>query len=225
MAEEEEEAALVAWMDQALDVVSAGGRGAPPPSPEPRAVRGAGDRAAVSRGVCVGGKASEEGLRGAGGRGLLHGSAEGAGERGLVKAWLVCLSVCLSVCLCVLQAKEALENGEVPVGCLVVYGGEAIGRGRNEVNETKNVSWGEVWGGAWSGPARPPPAPAGRLFQPRPSREGFGEVRGSSRDVSPRRLAVVRGRGEGGSNGVDGEAGKVVKSWCEAGMLLSLEGV
>ncbi|NWU49024.1 ADAT2 deaminase, partial [Dromas ardeola] len=38
------------------------------------------------------------------------------------------------------QAKEALENGEVPVGCLVVYNGEAIGRGRNEVNETKNAT-------------------------------------------------------------------------------------
>ncbi|XP_059325321.1 tRNA-specific adenosine deaminase 2 isoform X1 [Ammospiza nelsoni] len=37
-------------------------------------------------------------------------------------------------------AKEALEKGEVPVGCLLVYNGEVIGRGRNEVNETKNVS-------------------------------------------------------------------------------------
>ncbi|NWT45050.1 ADAT2 deaminase, partial [Rissa tridactyla] len=37
-------------------------------------------------------------------------------------------------------AKEALENGEVPVGCLVVYNGEVIGRGRNEVNETKNAT-------------------------------------------------------------------------------------
>lgn len=43
----------------------------------------------------------------------------------------------------VLQAKEALEKGEVPVGCLLVYNGEAVGRGRNEVNETKNVSRGE----------------------------------------------------------------------------------
>ncbi|NXI34601.1 ADAT2 deaminase, partial [Galbula dea] len=38
------------------------------------------------------------------------------------------------------QAKEALENGEVPVGCLLVYDGEVIGRGRNEVNETKNAT-------------------------------------------------------------------------------------
>lgn len=44
------------------------------------------------------------------------------------------------VCLSVPQAKEALEKGEVPVGCLLVYNGEVIGRGRNEVNETKNVS-------------------------------------------------------------------------------------
>ena len=39
-----------------------------------------------------------------------------------------------------LQAKEALENGEVPVGCLMVYNNEILGKGRNEVNETKNVS-------------------------------------------------------------------------------------
>lgn len=38
------------------------------------------------------------------------------------------------------QAQEALEVGEVPVGCLLVYDGAAIGKGRNEVNETKNVS-------------------------------------------------------------------------------------
>lgn len=45
-----------------------------------------------------------------------------------------------SLCPSVPQAKEALEKGEVPVGCLLVYEGEVIGRGRNEVNETKNVS-------------------------------------------------------------------------------------
>jgi len=39
-----------------------------------------------------------------------------------------------------LKAIEALENGEVPVGCLMVYNNEIIGKGRNEVNETKNVS-------------------------------------------------------------------------------------
>ncbi|NWI57429.1 ADAT2 deaminase, partial [Calyptomena viridis] len=44
------------------------------------------------------------------------------------------------VCLSVPQAKEALEKGEVPVGCLLVYDGEVIGRGRNEVNETKNAT-------------------------------------------------------------------------------------
>ncbi|NXC14841.1 ADAT2 deaminase, partial [Corythaeola cristata] len=38
------------------------------------------------------------------------------------------------------QAKEALQKGEVPVGCLVVYNGEIIGRGGNEVNETKNAT-------------------------------------------------------------------------------------
>lgn len=39
-----------------------------------------------------------------------------------------------------LKALEALENREVPVGCLMVYNNEIIGKGRNEVNETKNVS-------------------------------------------------------------------------------------
>ncbi|CAM9892277.1 unnamed protein product [Bubo scandiacus] len=37
-------------------------------------------------------------------------------------------------------AKEALEKGEVPVGCLLVYGGEVIGRGSNEVNEMKDAT-------------------------------------------------------------------------------------
>ncbi|XP_075270021.1 tRNA-specific adenosine deaminase 2 [Opisthocomus hoazin] len=38
------------------------------------------------------------------------------------------------------MAKEALEKGEVPVGCLLVYNGEVVGKGRNEVNETKNAT-------------------------------------------------------------------------------------
>ncbi|NXL42339.1 ADAT2 deaminase, partial [Podilymbus podiceps] len=49
-------------------------------------------------------------------------------------------NVVLGLACSVLQAKEALENGEVPVGCLLVYNGEVIGRGRNEVNETKNAT-------------------------------------------------------------------------------------
>ncbi|KAH0622358.1 hypothetical protein JD844_024595 [Phrynosoma platyrhinos] len=38
------------------------------------------------------------------------------------------------------MAKEALENGEVPVGCLMVFNNEVIGKGKNEVNETKNAT-------------------------------------------------------------------------------------
>ncbi|KYO37754.1 tRNA-specific adenosine deaminase 2 [Alligator mississippiensis] len=38
------------------------------------------------------------------------------------------------------MAKEALENGEVPVGCLMVYKNEILATGRNEVNETKNAT-------------------------------------------------------------------------------------
>ncbi|XP_029801295.1 tRNA-specific adenosine deaminase 2 isoform X1 [Suricata suricatta] len=38
------------------------------------------------------------------------------------------------------MAKEALENTEVPVGCLMVYNNEIVGKGRNEVNQTKNAT-------------------------------------------------------------------------------------
>ncbi|XP_019727037.1 tRNA-specific adenosine deaminase 2 isoform X1 [Hippocampus comes] len=38
------------------------------------------------------------------------------------------------------MAKEALNNGEVPVGCLLVYKDKVVGKGRNEVNETKNAT-------------------------------------------------------------------------------------
>uniref|UniRef100_A0A8B9Q5T5 CMP/dCMP-type deaminase domain-containing protein n=1 Tax=Apteryx owenii TaxID=8824 RepID=A0A8B9Q5T5_APTOW len=36
--------------------------------------------------------------------------------------------------------REALEHGEVPVGCLLVCDNEVLGKGRNEVNETKNAT-------------------------------------------------------------------------------------
>ncbi|KAM8791674.1 tRNA-specific adenosine deaminase 2 [Rhynchonycteris naso] len=38
------------------------------------------------------------------------------------------------------MAKQALENIEVPVGCLLVYNNEVVGKGRNEVNQTKNAT-------------------------------------------------------------------------------------
>nr|XP_046228979.1 tRNA-specific adenosine deaminase 2 [Scatophagus argus] len=38
------------------------------------------------------------------------------------------------------MAKNALDNGEVPVGCLMVYNDEVVGKGRNEVNESKNAT-------------------------------------------------------------------------------------
>ncbi|XP_063089479.1 tRNA-specific adenosine deaminase 2 isoform X2 [Cavia porcellus] len=38
------------------------------------------------------------------------------------------------------MAKEALKNTEVPVGCLMVYNNEVVGKGRNEVNQTKNAT-------------------------------------------------------------------------------------
>ncbi|CAI5770226.1 tRNA-specific adenosine deaminase 2 isoform X2 [Podarcis lilfordi] len=56
------------------------------------------------------------------------GRAVTAGER---EAWMD---------LAVNMAKEALESGEVPVGCLMVYNNEIIGKGKNEVNETKNAT-------------------------------------------------------------------------------------
>ena len=32
-------------------------------------------------------------------------------------------------------AREAAEHGEVPVGCVIVHGGEIVGRGRNRREE------------------------------------------------------------------------------------------
>lgn len=37
-------------------------------------------------------------------------------------------------------AAEALEAGEVPVGCVFVYNDEVIARGHNTVNETRNAT-------------------------------------------------------------------------------------
>lgn len=37
-------------------------------------------------------------------------------------------------------ATEALEAGEVPVGCVFVYNDEAIAKGHNTVNETRNAT-------------------------------------------------------------------------------------
>jgi tRNA-specific adenosine deaminase 2 len=36
-------------------------------------------------------------------------------------------------------AQQALDVGEVPVGCVFVYRNEIIGRGRNRTNELRNV--------------------------------------------------------------------------------------
>lgn len=38
------------------------------------------------------------------------------------------------------MAQEALDNGEVPVGCVFVKGDQAIARARNRTNEWHNVS-------------------------------------------------------------------------------------
>ncbi|XP_029986390.1 tRNA-specific adenosine deaminase 2 [Sphaeramia orbicularis] len=38
------------------------------------------------------------------------------------------------------MAKDALSNGEVPVGCLLVHQNQVIGRGRNQVNQSKNAT-------------------------------------------------------------------------------------
>lgn len=38
------------------------------------------------------------------------------------------------------MARDALQSGEVPIGCLLVHDDEVVGRGRNEVNETKNAT-------------------------------------------------------------------------------------
>ena len=38
------------------------------------------------------------------------------------------------------EARQALSRGEVPVGCVFVFRGEAVARGGNEVNITKNAT-------------------------------------------------------------------------------------
>ncbi|XP_069033547.1 tRNA-specific adenosine deaminase 2 [Embiotoca jacksoni] len=38
------------------------------------------------------------------------------------------------------MAGEALQEGEVPVGCLMVSGDHVVARGRNDVNQTKNAT-------------------------------------------------------------------------------------
>ncbi|CAL8316599.1 unnamed protein product [Merluccius merluccius] len=38
------------------------------------------------------------------------------------------------------MAQDALQNGEVPVGCLLVHGGQVVGQGRNQVNQTRNAT-------------------------------------------------------------------------------------
>lgn len=38
------------------------------------------------------------------------------------------------------QAREALDSGEVPVGCVFIYENEIVGQGRNRVNEWKNAT-------------------------------------------------------------------------------------
>lgn len=37
-------------------------------------------------------------------------------------------------------AKEALDRGEVPVGCLIIFNQIEIGRGRNNANQDKNAT-------------------------------------------------------------------------------------
>lgn len=37
-------------------------------------------------------------------------------------------------------AQEALDDGEVPVGCVLVYNNKIIGQGRNRTNELKNAT-------------------------------------------------------------------------------------
>lgn len=36
-------------------------------------------------------------------------------------------------------AQKAMDKGEVPVGCLIVYNGEVVGRGGNFSNEGKSA--------------------------------------------------------------------------------------
>lgn len=104
------------------------------------------------------------------------------------------------VCRC-MQAREALQGGEVPVGCLLVHRQEVVGKGRNEVNETKNVGnlfffsssgrWRRIWGRRDNTPVCEMPSgdasrwdgrlgPAAGLVSPwQPGREGRVRANGA----------------------------------------------
>lgn len=38
-------------------------------------------------------------------------------------------------------AEESMQANEVPVGCILVFNGEIIGRGHNEVNKRRNSTY------------------------------------------------------------------------------------
>jgi pyrimidine deaminase RibD-like protein len=41
----------------------------------------------------------------------------------------------------VVIAEESMQANEVPVGCVIVFEGEIIGRGHNEVNKRRNSTY------------------------------------------------------------------------------------
>lgn len=38
------------------------------------------------------------------------------------------------------QGEKALQTGETPVGCVLVYDGKIVGSGMNDTNKSMNVS-------------------------------------------------------------------------------------
>lgn len=49
------------------------------------------------------------------------------------------LTLCIRITLTLEQARKALDTGETPVGCVLVYENEIVGRGMNDTNRSMNV--------------------------------------------------------------------------------------
>ncbi|KAL4812635.1 cytidine deaminase-like protein [Aspergillus spinulosporus] len=48
------------------------------------------------------------------------------------------LTLCTRMTLTINQARKALDTGETPVGCVLVYENEIVGRGMNDTNRSMN---------------------------------------------------------------------------------------
>lgn len=52
----------------------------------------------------------------------------------------LCVLYLLQMRLIIIQGEKALQTGETPVGCVLVYNGKIVGSGMNDTNRSMNVS-------------------------------------------------------------------------------------